>query len=144
MFADNPLTNWTITVLGGIAGWVFMSRLLENLAGRGPMRPSRFMLRGGLYGIAATFCAFESFCVLAALYSASTAPNTLGVPVVPRIAFGFAAWLIEFESFGVFPLAAFLPISFLVWTVAPSAFWKFGTGKTGAAQGYSAENDQRG
>jgi len=73
------------------------------------------MFRAGGYGIAATFCAFEAFCVLASIYLAIVPPSPVDLPLIPRVGMGFPMWLIEFEFFGTLPLAALLPVSFVLW-----------------------------
>ena len=123
-FVDDPLTNWSIPVLGGIAVCILMSRFHGRWVELEAMEPSKIMLRSGLYAMGATFCAFESFCILASIYSALSAPRVLDIPSIPRIAIGFAVWLIEFEFFGVFPLALFLGVSFLVWSVGGVGIWR--------------------
>jgi hypothetical protein len=117
-FADNSPTNLAISVLGGIAICLLILRFLKQSVKYEEVEPLKVMFRAGRYGVAATFFAFEGFCVLASIYLAIVPPSPVDIPVIPRIAVGFVAWLIEFESFGAFPMAAFLPVSFLLWFFA--------------------------
>lgn len=114
-FVDNWLTNLAIFILGGIATCVLILRFLRHAPKSEGIEPLKVMFRAGGYGLAATFFAFEAFCVLASIYLAIVPPSPVDIPLIPRVGIGFVAWFIELQFFGAFPIAAFLPVSFLLW-----------------------------
>jgi hypothetical protein len=117
-FVDNKLTNLGISLLGAIATCIFARRFIRKLRDVAPSTPLfDVMLRGGLYGVGATFSAFLAFTVLASVYLAVQTVTSMhaGLVALPSIAF---VWFLELGFLEAFPAALCIPMGFLVWSVS--------------------------
>jgi hypothetical protein len=122
-FVDAPLTNFGIPIICGISVAFFFGRLLRAMRGRLGEGFFATGLRAGLYGMAASFCGFEAFYLLASIYLAM-ALHSAGVPTANMIPGAAIAWMIEFAFFGAFPIAACLPFSFVFGFLAGYPIWR--------------------
>ncbi len=123
-FVDAPLTNIGIPLATGVSVAFFLGRFLSKTLRRAAARPLETMAKAGLYGLAATFCGFEAFYVLASIYLAASPHSPVHVPGVGMIPVVVMMLMIEFASFGASAVAACMPFSFLFGSVAGFAIWK--------------------
>ncbi len=70
-FADHPLTNIGVALLGGASVALFMLALLRRTLTSDSVQSLRVVFKGGLYGVLATSIALETFFLLASVYLAS-------------------------------------------------------------------------
>src|SRR5579863_8167601 len=58
---DAHWNNTAITIIGGLSACYFSTKLLRGVLTQSDLRPAQAMLKSGVYGMLATFCAFEAF-----------------------------------------------------------------------------------
>jgi hypothetical protein len=124
IFVDVPLTNIAIPVVTGVSVAFFFGRFLSKTLRRAAARPLETMAKAGLYGLAATFCGFEAFYLLASIYLAASPHSPVHAPNVGMIPGVVPLLMIEFVSFGAFPVATCLPFSFLFGSLSGLVIWK--------------------
>jgi hypothetical protein len=123
-FVDARLTNIAIPVVTGVSVTFFFRRFLGNTLRRAVAGLLETILRAGFYGLAATFCGFEAFYLLASVYLAASPHSPVRPPTISMIPGVVPLLMIEFASFGAMPVAACLPFSFLFGSIAGFAIWK--------------------
>lgn len=67
-FVHDPLLSVIVTFTGGLSVAWLMLGLLDRVRSRGKVRPLRILLRGGFYGVAATFLAVAASSILGSVF----------------------------------------------------------------------------
>ena len=126
-FVDAPLTDVAITLLGGVAFSFFLTKFLRMRLERAASRPLETMAKAGLYGLGATFCAFEILYLLSAVYLVVSPRSPVHASGFGLAIAAFIGLFIDLQFLGATAVAVALPFSFLFGSVAGLGIWKAST-----------------